>query len=70
MGGNPDLQCHKSHFMETLTRKKSASPFGLKYHSTLASPLTSLLLLQEMQPSLKPLPATASVSESTSAQAP
>ncbi|MEQ2165882.1 hypothetical protein GOODEAATRI_021778 [Goodea atripinnis] len=36
----------------------------------LADPSTSLLLLQEMQPSLKPLPATASVSESTSAQAP
>ena len=53
-----------------LTWTKSASPLGLKYHSTVAAPSTSLLLLQEMQPSLNPLPATASVSESTSAQAP
>lgn len=54
----------------TLTWTKSASPLALKNHSTVAVPFTSLLLLQEMHPSLKPLPATASVSDSTSAHAP
>lgn len=53
-----------------ITCPNSTSPLALKYHSTVAVALTSLLILQEMQPSLKPRPATASVSESTSAHAP
>lgn len=53
-----------------LTCIKSASPLALKNHSMVAELTTSLRLLHEMQPSLKPFPATASVSESTSAQAP
>ena len=56
--------------VDQLTCSKSFSPLLLKNQSTVAEPSTSLLRLQEMQPSLKPSPATASVSESTSAHAP
>ena len=56
--------------VDQLTCSKSFCPLLRKNQSTVAEPSTSLLRLQEMQPSLKPFPATASVSESTSAHAP
>lgn len=58
-----------NHFGE-LTCLNSSSPSGLKCQSTVARAETSSLLLQEMQPSRNPPPATASVRESTSAQPP
>lgn len=53
-----------------LTCLNSSSPSGLKCQSTVARAETSSLILQEMQPSRNPSPATASVRESTSAQPP
>lgn len=53
-----------------LTWEKFISPRALKYQLTMATAFTSPLLLQEMQPSLKPSLATASVSDSSSTQAP
>lgn len=55
---------------QKLTCTKSASPRALKCQSTVAVASTSPRILQEMQPSLNLRPATASVSESTSAHAP
>lgn len=51
-----------------LTCLNSSSPRGLKCQSTVARAGTSSRLLQEMQPSRNPSPATASVRESTSEQ--
>lgn len=66
-----NLEYYSNHNQpQILTWAKSASPLALKYQSTVAEASTSGLILQEMHPSLNPLPATASVSESTSAQAP
>lgn len=53
-----------------LTCLNSSSSSGLKCQSTMARAETSSRLLQEMQPSRNPSPATASVMESTSAQPP
>lgn len=53
-----------------LTCLNSSSSSGLKCQSTTARAETSSRLLQEMQPSRNPSPATASVMESTSAQPP
>lgn len=55
------------NFVE-LTCLNSSSPRGLKCQSTVARAGTSSRLLQEMQPSRNPCPATASVRESTSEQ--
>ena len=45
------------------------SPLAMKYQSTVAVAGTSFFILQEMHLILKPLLATASVSDSTSTQA-
>lgn len=59
-----------SLFLQSLTWLNSASSEALKYQLTTALAGTSPLILQEMQPSLNFLLTTASVSESTSTQAP
>lgn len=58
------------YILKLLTWENSVSSEALKYQLTEAAASTSPLILQEMQPNLKPLLATASVSESTSTQAP
>ncbi len=66
---HPNAGMYFKDFSE-LTWLNSSSPSGLKCQSTVARAKTSSRLLQEMQPSRNPPPATASVRESTSAQPP